>query len=58
MEIFLHKQSLDTWGFARTENPALKVCPHLIRIVNLLSSNFVKMSQTKMGKMIFLPLFL
>ena len=34
MEIFLHKQPLVTLGFARSWSPALKVCPHLIRIVN------------------------
>ena len=34
MEICLCKQSLAIWGFARTKCPTLKVCPHLIRIVN------------------------
>ena len=32
--IFLHKQPLVTWGFARSRSPTLKVCSHLVRIVN------------------------
>ena len=31
---FLHKQPLVAWGFARSRSPTLKVCPHLVRIVN------------------------
>ena len=40
MEIFLHKQLLVTRGFARSRNPTLKVCPHLLRIVNQLCCKF------------------
>ena len=34
MEIFLHKQPLVTWGFARSWRPTLKVYPHVVRIVS------------------------
>ena len=34
MEIFLDKQPLVTWSFARSKSPTLKVCPHLVRTDN------------------------
>ena len=40
MEIFLHKQHLVTWGFARSRSPTLKVCSNLVRFVNYLSCKF------------------
>ena len=40
MEIFLLKQPLVTWGFARSRSPTLKVCACLVRIVNELSCKF------------------